>query len=60
MCYHRKEVSCMEEEHVEPGTENTTGYVKRPWWQILLAWLALAGFAVVLVLYYAGLFRGGA
>ena len=34
-------------------------YVPRPWWQVAGAWVGLALFLVVLVLYYMQMFRGG-
>lgn len=60
MCYYEKEVRSMDEERMESEIEETTGYVKRPWWQIALAWLGLGAFLVVLILYYTQIFRGGA
>lgn len=50
----------MEEERPELEEQETPSYVKRPWWQVWLARLALVVFIIVLVLYYAHFFRGGA
>lgn len=50
----------MDEECVESQTEEAPGYVKRPWWQVWLARVALVAFIIVLILYYIHIFRGGA
>ena len=52
----------MEEEYTaQPQSEEQEErYVPRPRWQIVMAWMGLALFEVVLVMYYLTLFRGAA
>ena len=49
----------LEEAQPEPELPEQPHYVPRPKWQLCLAWLALAVFLFVLVLYYTSMFRGG-
>lgn len=60
MCYHKREVSRMEEERLEAETEEAPRYQPRPKWQVWLARAALFAFIIVLILYYATYFRRGA
>ena len=63
MCYHKKEVSFMENENIpqipEEETTETPVYTPRPMWQRVLAWICLALFLVVVAGYYLNIFRGG-
>ena len=58
MCYHNHEVSIVEERN-EPLEQEKAGYVPRPKWQIILAWVGLAVFVAFLVMFYTIIFRGG-
>ena len=43
----------------EAATEETTGYVPRPAWQVWGARIALVIFILYLIMYYANILRGG-
>ena len=47
------------EERNEPLEQEKAGYVPRPKWQIILAWVGLAVFVAFLVMFYTIIFRGG-
>lgn len=53
MCYHKKEVSAMEEQEQEVQPER---YVPRPKWQVWAARIALVVFLIGLVLYYCNIY----
>lgn len=53
------EVDFMENEQ-DISPEEKPGYVPRPWWQVWGARLLLVLFILVLIVYYASYFRGGA
>ncbi len=59
MCYHKGEVSMMEEERQEQEVQQTQEYKPRPKWQVALAWVGLGVFVAFLVMYYIIIFRGG-
>ena len=63
LCYDIREVNNMENEILEqeiPEEETQEKYVPRPKWQVVGAWVLLALFITLLVMYYANIFRGGA
>ena len=60
MCYHVKEVSAMDEEILQNDPQEQEHYTPRPKWQIIGAWIALGLFVLLLLMYYANIFRGGA
>ena len=43
----------------EAATEETTGYVPRPAWQVWGARIGLVLFIIILILYYGRMLRGG-
>ena len=43
----------------EENTTQTTPYVRRPWWQVAGAWIALVLFILVVAFFYFDLARGG-
>jgi len=58
----------MENEQLDPleqqgseqeSTQEKTGYVPRPLWQRIAAWVGLALFVLVIVLFYIHIMRGG-
>ena len=53
MCYHKKDVSAMEEQEQEVQPER---YVPRPRWQVCAARIALVVFLIGLVLYYCNIY----
>ena len=59
MCYHKKEVSIVEEERMESEIKEETGYQPRPKWQVWLARVGLVIFIAGVILYYIHIFRGG-
>ena len=59
MCYHKKEVSIVEEERMESEIKEETGYQPRPKWQVWLARIGLVIFIAGVILYYIHIFRGG-
>lgn len=54
----------MENEHEQDipvqETQENTGYVPRPWWQVWGARILLVLFILILAVYYWNMFRGGA
>lgn len=41
-----------------PEEEQPQGYVKRPWWQVALAWVGLAAFLVFVAYEFLAILRG--
>ena len=59
MCYHKQEVSIVEEERMESPLQEESGYQPRPKWQVWLARIGLIVFIAFLIMYYINVFRGG-
>ena len=71
MCYDNWEVNTMEHEHTDPisqeeplveapvQTQEEAPYRPRPKWQVWAARIALVVFILILIMYYANIFRGG-
>ena len=59
MCYDDKEVKAMENENLDNLPQEEQERKPRPKWQIWAARIALAVFILLLIMYYANIFRGG-
>ena len=61
LCYHNKEVTTMEQNHMEEELqeEQQPRYTPRPRWQVWVARIGLVLFILVILMYYINIMRGG-